>query len=330
MVNPALQTTSPDRQHLHLLDGLTFRPVFIIGDHRSGTTLLYQLLASTQRLNIVTAYHVIKYDEILNNHLNRRTPEAKRELEQAFAQAGLTNRLLDGVRVTPDLPEEYGFVISPSRRPQLTKATLPRFMELCRKVQFSSDQAKPLLLKNPWDVLQFAGIKQMFPESRFVFIHRHPVSVINSQLLAFRSMMASRNAYIAMLAPWYRELFQRPRQVSAERWLLSSFHLSEKIVARHVALVADYFLKNIDSVPKTDYLPIRYEDLCAEPDRIMGQVIEFLGVQPEPSVSFKSFIRPRASEPLPEARSAFERIRGPLSSYLTIHGYDVNGSAAGQ
>jgi hypothetical protein len=169
----------------------------------------------------------------------------------------------------------------------------------------------------------------MFAESKFIFIHRHPVSVINSQILAFRSMMASRNAYIAMLAPWYRELFHRRRQLSAERLLLSSFQLSERIVARHVALVADYFLKNISSVPTQDYIGIKYEDLCAEPDRTMEQVINFLGIDAGPSVSFSGFIRPRASEPLPEARSAFERIRGQLSSYLTIHGYDVNYSTAG-
>ena len=33
-----------DETYLHQIQGVDFRPVFIIGPHRSGTTLLYRVL----------------------------------------------------------------------------------------------------------------------------------------------------------------------------------------------------------------------------------------------------------------------------------------------
>lgn len=60
-----------DRQYLNLLENINFRPIFIMGDHRSGTTLLHKTLVATECFNFVRAYHVIKYDELLSNHVNR-------------------------------------------------------------------------------------------------------------------------------------------------------------------------------------------------------------------------------------------------------------------
>ena len=39
-------------------------PVFILGLHRSGTTLLYEMLAETGYWNCVWAWHVIRVDDL--------------------------------------------------------------------------------------------------------------------------------------------------------------------------------------------------------------------------------------------------------------------------
>ena len=51
---------SLDQPYLDQLTQTDLQPIFILGDHRSGTTLLYQTLASTHCFNVVKAYHVIK------------------------------------------------------------------------------------------------------------------------------------------------------------------------------------------------------------------------------------------------------------------------------
>jgi hypothetical protein len=41
-----------DRQHQNLLENVNFSPIFIMGDHRSGTTLLHQTLVGTECFNL--------------------------------------------------------------------------------------------------------------------------------------------------------------------------------------------------------------------------------------------------------------------------------------
>ncbi len=315
---------TPDQKHLDRILNITFHPVFIVGDHRSGTTLLYQLLADTGCFHVVTAYHVIEYDEILNNHLNGSQDRAKSELAERFIRLGLTDRIIDGVRVTPDLPEEYGFIIDPeNNRPQLTPATLPRFVEMCRKIEFAAGDSKPLLLKNPWDVLRFREIHESFPEARFIFIHRHPEAIINSQVRAIRSSLEKKNDYIALIAPWYRKLFRQPLRLAVAKILFSSkWPFWKRMTPRHICKVADYYLANIGAVPKAKYISVRYEDLCTDPDEAIGGILRFLEVEPKSVASYRDFIEPRAPKILPEVQENFRTIRSRLAPFLRHHRYE--------
>ncbi len=314
---------NPDLPYLDLLKDVGFRPFFIMGDHRSGTTLLYQLLAETQCFNIVTAYHVIRYNQIVFDHMQGAGAASRRELSDTFAQLGLKDRVLDGVAVSPDLPEEYGFVIDGGPRPQLTPSTLPKFVELCRKIQFTSEPNRPILLKNPWDILRFAYVKECFPQAKLIFIHRHPLTVINSQLRAIRSLLETKSAYTALTAQWYREMYQNPVRLFATRLLFSSrFQLAERITARHIRLVADYYLRNIGSIPKTDYVSIRYEDLCENPDRVIQEILDFGGCRDHAQKGYQDRVHPRSLAVLPGAEAAFQSVRAKLGPFLALHGYD--------
>lgn len=325
----ARDTQSRDSQYIDVIKNIDFTPFFILGDHRSGTTLLYKLLAQTKCFNVVTAYHVIKYQEILANHLEGKTEMARGELAASFAELGIKDRVIDGMAVTPDFPEEYGFVIDPGSRPQLNEKTLPKFVELCSKVQFTGDAGRPLLLKNPWDSLRIAYIKKVFPACRFVFIHRHPVAIINSQMQAIRSLLGTRNGYAALTARWYRDLFDRPIHLAGARLLFSTrAHLLERVVARHIVRVVSTFMQNRELLTANDCLSLRYEDLCQDPDGNIRRALDFLRVHHRPIESYKGYIDRRPSKLLPEASAAFYRIRERLEPYLALHGYEMQLSPA--
>jgi len=313
-----------DEPYLPLLQDVHFLPIFILGDHRSGTTLLYTLLAATQRFNFVSVYHLIRYDEILFNHVNRTEDHAREALDELFKSLGLRDRIIDGVAVTPDLPEEYGFILpNAGYRPQLNPGNLPGFIELCKKVQFVSAPDRPLLLKNPWDFLNFMYLKAAFPEAKFIFIHRHPIHVINSQLRATRSLLTTRNAYVALIARWYAQLFDKPVQLFAARLLFSShFDLGLRIATRHVLRATTYFLQHVDSLPKTDHISIKYEDLCADPETNVIRILRFLGLKQRPSLAYDTFIKPRPLRLLPEVTRKYDNIRQKLQPYCAHHGYD--------
>jgi hypothetical protein len=56
-----------DADNLKGLGELQGPPVFILGHHRSGTTMLYELLERTKSFNIITAYHAVCYDCLLTH-----------------------------------------------------------------------------------------------------------------------------------------------------------------------------------------------------------------------------------------------------------------------
>lgn len=318
----------PDRAHTRLFTDLAFDPVFITGDHRSGTTVLYSLLAATGAFTVVTAYHVIRYRRIVDDYVQGRTGAEQQALSEHFARLGLDNRVLDGVRVSPDLPEEYGFVIDRSPRPRLTPQTLPSFIELCRKMRLVGGD-RPLLLKNPWDVLEFAFIKQAFPRARFIFLHRHPIDVMNSQLRAMRSLFERRNDYVAQISPWYRDLFTNPAALFVTRAVQTPrFGLGARLVGRHVVKVANYFETHIGGMPARDFIELRYEDLCSRPDAELGRLLAFCEVRPAHAVAGRAMIQPRPRNLLPEVRARYGRIAPALERYRARHGYDRDGAAS--
>lgn len=314
---------APDRQYLDVLKDIQFRPIFILGHPRSGTTLLYKLLRATECFNVITLYHVMCYDEILSNYINHMEENARKQLRDFIVTEGLINRGIDNIEVTPGLPEQYGFILrNAGYRPRLNPRNLPVFMELCEKVQFMSSPSKPLLLKNPQDFRNFIYVKTVFPEARFVFIHRHPIHVINSQLKAIRSALEIKNPYIAALANWYNKLFDTPCRLSLARFLFSShIDLGLRIVTHGVYTAARYFLKNVGKLPNTHYFSIRYEDLCESPDTTMLSLLRSLGVEPYPVLTYDALIAPRPVRLLPEVARKRTSICKRLEAYCTYHGY---------
>jgi Sulfotransferase family len=310
-----------DRELLHLTEGLSFQPVFIIGDHRSGTTMLYQWLAATGAFTPVTAYHVIRYDDILGDHVRGTVGDAKAALQATFAQRGLVNRIIDNVAVTPDLPEEYGFVIDGSPRSHVAPNTVDRLTELCRKLRYTGGD-RPLLLKNPWDVLHFDYIKRAFPNARFIFVHRDPVAVINSQVRAVRSLLAERNDYLEMIAVWYRELLASPLRLRLVRTIYDApGGLGVALARRHASRVADSFLRHVPAIPVSDHVTVRYEDLCAAPDATMRRIVDFAGVTPLNWPAYGDLAAPRRQQLLPEVESRKSAIYRSLKPYCDYAGY---------
>jgi LPS sulfotransferase NodH len=78
-----------------VLQDVPLRPIFIVGAHRSGTTLLHRLLAQTGCFNYLSAYQVLRYDEILAHHAEGTTAAEKAKLMREFDELGLKNRIID-------------------------------------------------------------------------------------------------------------------------------------------------------------------------------------------------------------------------------------------
>ena len=312
-----------DRPYISLLPSVDFEPIFIMGFPRSGTTFLYQTLVATECFNFVSAYHIIKYNKLLYNHFNQIETKAKGELEKYFYSLGINTRGIDKVKVTPDLPEEYAFAISEYEF-SLNSRNLDRFIELCRKIQFISKTKRPLLHKSPY-FQPFLFIKKTFPEAKFIFIHRHPIPVINSWLKANRNLWLKKNPYVALISKDYQRLVDNPWQRAFKSLSYSQyFELGLHRITKKYIEEVNFFLNNVESLPQHNYISVRYEDLCAQPETTIQNILKFLGLSAKVTLDYEKLSEPRQLNLLPEVEKKSEKILKQLQPYLAYCGYDLS------
>lgn len=304
---------SRDEPYLPKIVETKFRPIFILGLHRSGTTLLYELLSMTGSFNILTAYHVLYYDELLKIHLVGTADQTRQQLNEWFGSLNISTRLIDNVKMNADMPEEYGMILhAKSRKMAITERNLPLFNQICRKIQFTSDPSRILLLKNPWDFHGFLNLKEMIPEAKFIFIHRNPIHVLNSQLMALQKDWSRSNPYIARLSKTYSMIHKIPPLAAISIWVTnpsSKGQLIQHILQRRIIRSMNYYIRNIVLLPQSEYVSFRYEDLIANPRGAFRQIYDLTGAIPRFEVPFDEHIRPRPIRLLPTLVRDEEKLR---------------------
>jgi len=313
-----------DYQYLDKIETVTFEPVFIMGLQRSGTSILYKMLDTTNCFNVVTAYHIIKYNEILHNHINNLEGGAKNALSEFFGNQSKTTRGIDKLQITPDFPEEYGFLVSKkTRQSKLNQNNISPFMELCKKIQFISESEKTLLLKNPFDFSNFMYIKKALCNSKFIFIHRNPMKTLNSQLKAMRSLLQKKSSYMAMLSPGYNQAFDNKILLHYYRFLYSS-HTPLRVTSaiRRMTKETNNFLENIGHLQKDEeYVNVRYEDLCRDPQSTITSIMKFLDLPFRSNLEYRDFIKPRKTVLLKELQKREQFIAKKMNKYLSYCRY---------
>lgn len=287
-----------DQQYLKQLEDIKFQPVFILGLHRSGTSILYKMLAATDGFNPITAYHIIEYDKLIDNHINQREEVAKRELTESFKEQGLDDRAIDQLKINADFAEEYGFLLGQhSSQMYISPKNLPLFMEMCKKIQFIAKNNKPILLKNPYDFSNFLYIKKIFPNAKFVFIHRHPLKTLSSAIKAVDVIMKNKNLYTTKLFRLYNKIFENPLSLFVVRLCFCRFkELGVIYLTLNSSSDTSYYLKNIQKLPKKDYVSINYEDFCKDPQKNMEKILHSLKIKASNKIDFTNFIKPRKTQ----------------------------------
>ena len=247
----------------------TKRCLFLLGAHRSGTTWLHQLLIASKQISCITYWDVLE-------QLHEGAPPLDRdEVQKALGREGDT-RGFDGIAVGLDLPEEYGFLLEKgafdmyTRRP-ISNTSFDPLKQLITKMNEQSDQGLWLLLKNPVDFYDgFLNIVTQFPDGRFIFLHRHPLAVFRSQVMAWRHLAKSKNTYLATLDPTYAEVMANPTGKVALQFSLHSRSFLETMLLM-LAESFDFHLEHEKDLAQ-QAIRLRYEDLCRDPVHELHQI----------------------------------------------------------
>ncbi|MSR65676.1 MAG: sulfotransferase [Verrucomicrobiae bacterium] len=249
---------------------ITEPPLFILGHWRSGTTHLHNLLAQdTAQFAFANTYQVV------NPHTFLCTEEVN---SRRFAGLVPSKRPMDNMALSFQTPQEDEFApclitfrslylgMSFARREDdylryLAFREVPRaeieewkagFLWFLKKLTLKYNRS--LLLKSPPHTARIRYLLEMFPDARFVHIHRNPHVVFQS----------FRHFYDTTM--WYTYL-QRP---DLDR-------VDERIIRRYNILY-DAFFEDRSLIPKGHYHEMGFEDLERDPAEEVRKLYDAIGL----------------------------------------------------
>lgn len=182
-------------------------PVFILGHWRSGTTHLHNLMAQDPRFGVVSMYQAIAPGCSL---------AGGRWLERLLARIVPEGRPMDRMRWPLDAPQEeeiglgkmlpYSFYVQflfPRRARMLFRRYVlfegmparavgewgRHYARLLRRASLHAG-GRRLLLKNPVNTARVSHLLALYPDAKFVHIHRDPHDVFPSTVNLHRSVCA--------------------------------------------------------------------------------------------------------------------------------------------
>ena len=242
---------------------LVDHPVFVLGMARSGTTMLFNLLAQNPYFgypsrmdcfypHIFRTLHRVGIPRVLG-----LVPGQKRSLDSVRVtwlspeEDTLAISVLSGVgeRLNQSFPREPAVNINHREYGRLLRLFSTRLVQVYRR---------NLLFKSPGHFTRIPAILEQFPQARFVTIFRDP-------RVQFRSTLGMREPSKQV----WGALQWAPEETVPE-WL-TWFRV----------YLARYFVER-DRIPPENVIEIRYEDLAARQNDVLQSVYRHLRI-PEPA-----------------------------------------------
>ncbi len=274
---------------------LTAPPVFLLGFGRSGTTHLHNLIWQDPQFGGVTNYQASMHSIALTGRnwlprlfagkLPSKRPmdnvaislEGPQEEEMAMINATehAPLHVMNFPRAIPELYDRY--VVDLGKDAAATAGWKRAYLEVLKKATILSDH-KRLVLKTPPNTARIGVLLEMFPDARFVNIVRNPYPVYQSMRNMYRKTMPG-----AVLQEFDWE--------EIDEWIVSAY---QKQMQK--------YLDERDLIPEDRLVEIRYEDLDAEPLKILEQIYRNL------DLGDFAIVKPRLVEYL-ESLGSYEKNR---------------------
>ena len=268
------------------------QPIFILGHWRSGTTHLHNLLCQDEQMGYTTTYQSVFPDTTFNILGN--------VLFQGFAKALMPGkRAGDNVVLGTELPQEEEFALGDKTPisfyyfwmfPFKIKEYYNRFIlfngiekkqadawksnyKLLIKKSLKNTNKDVYLSKNPPNTARIKVLLEMFPDAKFIHIHRNPVEVF----------LSTHNFFLKMLP--HLQLQKMPQD-----------RIDVVVMDLYKNLMTDFF-KQRDLIPKENLIEISFDALQKEPLQVIRSIYKELslaGFQVS-EARFKSYIESKKS-----------------------------------
>jgi hypothetical protein len=242
-------------------------PLFVLGHWRSGTTLLHELLSQDDRFAYPTSYqtafpHIFLTSEALDSHLLKPFMPSRRPMdnmglslaspqEDEFALCSSSQKSSCMQWVFPRRREEFRkFLTFKATEPADIADWQQAFLTFIKKVQWRYQ--RPLLLKSPQHTARIRLLLELFPDAKFVHIHRDP----------FRVFQSSRQLFQVLFA-WHG--LQRPELESLDDWIIEQYRE-----------VFEAFFEQQTLIPPGRFHEVSFEELERDPVEQVREVYRAL------------------------------------------------------
>jgi omega-hydroxy-beta-dihydromenaquinone-9 sulfotransferase len=245
-------------------------PLFILGAWRSGTTHLHNLLAKDDRFSFPNQYQVLYPNTFLLTErgsawwMSRVLPKTRPQdavkfgvgepQEEDFAMCALTGQ---ASMLTMAFPRNVQFYERFMTMAGLSPAELglwkKNYVHFLKKVTFK--HRRPLVLKSPANTARIKLLLELFPDARFVHIHRNPYDVFRSTTHTWKTA-----------GPWWQ--LQRTNYSDDEA-------INRQLLQQTKILYDGYFAER-SVIPAGRLHEIAFDDLERDPIEQMRNTYEAL------------------------------------------------------
>ena len=183
-------------------------PVFVIGHWRSGTTHLHYILAQDKRFSFLEAFQAFFFrtafvsrrfmKPLLNKLMPKTRPQdnvkinASAPTEEEHSLTNLTHRSgMQSFFFPQNISYFNEYNVFETTKENINKWKLV-YDNMLKSITYFNGKEKRLLLKNPHNTGRIKVLKQMYPEAKFIFIHRNPYEVFNSTKHLYNTTIKSQ------------------------------------------------------------------------------------------------------------------------------------------
>lgn len=248
-------------------------PIFILGHWRSGTTHLHNLLCQDSQMGYTTTFQSVFPDTIFNKLGNF--------LFEGFAKILIPGRRAgDNVVLGTSLPQEEEFALGDKTPisfyyfwmfPLKIKEYYKRFIQfkeidksqldswkldykLLINKSLKNTSKEVYLSKNPPNTARIGTLLEMFPEAKFIHIHRNPVEVF----------LSTQN-FISKMLP-HLQLQNIPKVA-----------IDDMVFDLYKNLMSDY-LKQRELISKGNLIEVSFDDLQENPMDVLNYIYRDLNL----------------------------------------------------
>lgn len=246
-------------------------PIFIIGHWRSGTTHLHNLICQDENMGFVTTYQAI-YPE---------TTFCGSKIIKGLMQLLMPKkRAADNMALNANFPQEDEFVLTNTNGlsyynfwffpkywkqifsdfvdfnvPQKTIAKWKQGYQLLVHKALKNTNGKRFISKNPPNTGRIKQLLELYPDAKFIHIHRNPVS----------TFVSTKKFITETMNPIKLEPF-------------SEAEIEEHIFWTYEQLLKSY-LATKHLIPKKNLIDISFVDLESRPMETLENIYQQLGIE---------------------------------------------------